>query len=373
MEKRKKVRIRRKNSGIKKLIFVLILLFIIVQIFIRVIVPGTVTLSRYVYTAIRTFYLNSKEFYFNSNKLSANIATFESDNWSGKDEYEVEINMNSKKNLQEYSTVDISYDITYEYSVYKSDGTEYVNEDGTSQASQLIDFYLLSKDKVAFDLSAGYVSSTIFLSNDNEDTFYFSIIPKADAGLKDNDYVFVRITAASTSPYVSELIGEFKIKIGTLGMSYSIEDEAYNPYLEVIVTNTLDYYTVETAFDGHAVGDSVTIYEYVNELTDAERECCVSMRVNFAFDPNVVVLDTTSSIYIDADAQELQYEQIPFTKDDGTVTNYTYISNLNFKIDAEESKVIKFFKLNAGEDYTYPGGTYVDPVVLVTQIKDDLA
>lgn len=368
MEKKKKIRIRRKNSGIKKLLFILILLFIIIQIFIRVIVPGSVTLSRYVYTAIRTFYLNSKEFYFNSNKLSTNIATFESDNWSGKSAYEVEINMNSKKNLEEYSTVDIDYDITYDYFVYHSDGNMYADSEGDSIADELIDFYLLSKDRVPYDLSNGFVSSTIFLSNSNEDTFYFSITPKPTAHLQDNDYVFVRITATSTKPYVSTLVGEFKIIIGTLGMSYAIEDEPYNPYLEVIVTNTLDYYTVKTPFAGYEIGDTLTIHEYVNELTDSQRECCTSMEVNFAFDPNQVVLDTTSSIYIDAEPQDLQYEQIPFTKSDGTTQNYTYVSNLNFKIEAEESKVIKFFKLNAGDDYTYPGGSQADPVVLVTPV-----
>lgn len=368
MEKKKKIRIRRKNSGIKKLIFILILLFIIIQIFIKVIIPGSVTLSRYVYTAVRTFYLNSKEFYFNSNKLSIDTATFESDNWSGNNPYEVEIIMNSRKNLKEYSTVDINYDITYDYSVHHSDGSMYEDSEGNSIADELMDFYLLSKDRDPYDLSNGFVSSTIFLSNSNEDMFYFSVIPKATTHLNDNDYVFVRITATSTKPYVSKLVGEFKIIIGTLGMSYAIEDEPYNPYLEVIVTNTLDYYTVKTPFAGYEVGDTITIHDYVNVLTDSQRECCTSMEVNFAFDPNVVVLDTTSSIYIDAETQNLQYEQIPFTKSDGTIRNYTYVSNLNFKIEAEESKVIKFFKLNASEDYTYPGGTNTDSVVLVTPV-----
>ena len=126
------------------------------------------------YTAIRTFYLNSKEFYFNSNKLSANVATFESDNWSGKSAYEVEINMNSKKNLEEYSTVDVSYDITYEYYVYHANGNMYTDDNGESKAAEMLDFSLLSKDRVPYDLSNGVVSSTIFLSNQNEDTFYFS-------------------------------------------------------------------------------------------------------------------------------------------------------------------------------------------------------
>ena len=97
--KRSKTRVRRKNGGIKKLALILMLLFIIIFILVKLILPGAVSLSRYVYYAVRSYYLNTREFYFNSDKLSMETAHFESDNWSGVEEYRVTINMNSKKNI----------------------------------------------------------------------------------------------------------------------------------------------------------------------------------------------------------------------------------------------------------------------------------
>lgn len=346
-EKRKKTRIRRKNNGIKKLIIFLILLFILIQLLIRVIVPASVTLSRYVYAAIRTFYLNSKEFYFNSDKLSMTTSYFESDNWSGVSEYEVTVNMNSKNNANEVSQVDINYNIEYEYAVYSSDGTEYDDD--------LIDFYITGLENVS---DGEAISRTIFVDSNNMDSFDFSITPKTDANLQNDDYVFVKITATATSPYVSTLTGEFKIIIGRLGMSYKIEDEAYSPYMEVIVTNTLDYYVVDEAFGTHSQDDQLTISEYV-DLTDEEKEKCHSMYIDLSFDPNIVLLDTTSEIYLVAqnNSDYLTYEDI-----DG----YTYVNSIRFKIDAEESKVIKFYKVTAAEDYTYPNTNGDEPKVNVT-------
>ena len=93
MGARKKTRIRRKNNGYRKLLMLLILLFIIVAL-IRIIIPASVTFSRYVYSKVRSYYLNSKEFYFNSDKLAVDTAYFEASNWSGVDLYEITINMN---------------------------------------------------------------------------------------------------------------------------------------------------------------------------------------------------------------------------------------------------------------------------------------
>lgn len=347
MERKKKTRIRRKNGGIRKAVIFLILLFIIIQLFIRVIVPASVTFSRYVYATIRNYYLNSKEFYFNSDKLSMTTAHFESNNWSGVSEYEVTINMNSKNNANEFSKVDINYNIEYEYKVYKSDGTEYEDD--------LIDFYLTGSENVA---EGEIISRTIFADSGNMDSFDFSIKPLTDANLQNDDYVLVKITATATDPYVSTLTGEFKIIIGRLGMSYKIEDEPYSSYMEVIVTNTLDYYIVDEAFGNYSQNNKLTITEYAN-LTEEEKQKCHSMYINLSFDPNIVLLDTTSEIYLDADKTS---NDITYTDKNGN----TYVNSITFKIDAEESKVIKFYKVVAADDYTYPNSSEDEPKVLVT-------
>lgn len=344
MKERKKTRIRRKNMGIKKLILFFILIFIIIQL-IKVIVPASITFSRYVYSAIRSYYLNSQEFYFKSDKLAKDTAFFEASNWSGVDEYKITINMNSRRNNIEASKVDIDYKVSYEYDVFKSDGTKYDN------SKDLIDF-TISKT-VAED---GFVYGTILTSANNKDYFDIIVKPKINVNLLDNDYVFIKVTAESLSPYKETLTGEFKISIGNLGMSYKIEDENYSPYLEVIVTNTLDYYVVDTAFGSYQVGSNLTILEY-NALTEAEKQNCHSMIVTLSFDPTVVVVDTTANMYLVAD----QNGDVGST----TKNNFTYINKMSFRMDAEESKVVKFYKINAAENYTYPFNNN-SPVVTVT-------
>ena len=350
MEERKsKTRIRRKNGGIKKLLFLLILLFIIIYMLVKVIVPGSVILARYVYKSIRNYYLPTKEFYFTSDKLSPNTAHFESDNWSGVEEYRVTVNMNSRKNINEVSKVDINYNIKYEYDVYKNDGTKYSDD--------VIDFYITGSE----NLNQGdTLSRTIFQSSNNQDSFEFSVKPKTNANLQNNDYVYVKITATSTSPYVAELVGEFNIKIGTLGMSYKIEDKEYDPYCEVIVTNTLDYYIADEAVGEFQAGASIPISEYL-ELTEAEKEKCHSMIITLAFDSSVLRLDTTAGVYIDADkTNDIEYEIV------GTDPGFEYVKQIQFKMGAEESKVIKFYKVTASENYTYPNIAGTDPVVDVS-------
>lgn len=335
MGARKKTRIRRKNNGYRKLLMLLILLFIIVAL-IRIIIPASVTFSRYVYSKVRSYYLNSKEFYFNSDKLAVDTAYFEASNWSGVDLYEITINMNSRKNNLEMSKVNIDYRISYEYSAFKSDGTEYENSE------DMLDF-TISKD-VALD---GYAYGTILQSANNKDYFDISIKPKQNVTLNNNDYIFITVTAESLSPYKQTLVGEFKIIVGSLGMSYKIEDSNYSPYLEVIVTNTLDYYTVDTAFGTYAAGSNITIAEY-NALSAEQKANCHSMIITLDFNPNDVVIDTTTNMYLVAAATG--------ETEDVLKNGYDYIDQISFKVDAEESKVVKFYKIDASQNYTYPQG-----------------
>ena len=159
---------------------------------------------------------------------------------------------------------------------------------------------------------------------------------------------------------VAELIGEFNIKIGTLGMSYKIEDKEYDPYCEVIVTNTLDYYIADEAVGEFQAGASIPISEYL-ELTEAEKEKCHSMIITLAFDSSVLRLDTTAGVYIDADkTNDIEYEIV------GTDPGFEYVKQIQFKIGAEESKVIKFYKVTASENYTYPNMAGTNPVVDVS-------
>lgn len=338
MEKRKKTRIRRKNMGIKILILILILIFIIIKF----VIPASVTFSRYVYSKVRNYYLYTKEFYFNSDKLSLEGSYFEADNWSGVDEYRIDINMNSKNNSLETSKVDIAYKIEYTYGVYHSNGKAYTEK----TPAELVDFSL-SKP-----------SGTIYVSANNSDYFYFTILPKVT--LEDDDYVLVTISANATSPYTQTISGTFKVSIGNLGMKYEIEDSANSPYLELTVTNTLNYYTVKKAFGSYSVGDQIATSDYLN-LTDDQKANCKSMTIKLNFDPNNIVIDTTSAMYLLAEEND-DYT----TTDIMNNQNYSYVNTITFDIEAEESKVIRFYKNYVENDYTYPGDE--TPIVSVTTV-----
>lgn len=358
MERKGKTRIRRKNGGVKKVIMWLIILILVVQVFIRIVVPASVTFSRYVYKAVRSYYFASKAFYFNSDKLSEDTAVFEANNWSGAEIYSVTVNMNSRKSIEEVCETNVNYTLKYTCKVCKSSGEEYTED--------LVDFVIDGITEEEYDPNVG-ISKTIFHGEGANNTSSFDFSVDLKENLENGDYVYVTITAESTYPYKKTLVGTFKIEIGNPGMSYQIEDSEYSPYLSVIVTNTLDYYTVEEAFDSYNVGDTLSIAEYSN-LTDTNKEKCYSMKVEATFDPEIVVMDTTSAEYINAVAENnVKYEEIE--GEDGNL--YNYVNYIQLEMGAEESKVIKFYKVVAANDYTYPKSNSQDaPVVLVKDIKE---
>ena len=61
------------------------------------------TLGRYVGNEIRNYYLSSKNFYFNSDKLETGGIVYQIENWSGVDSYDVIYNLNSYKNNTVFS------------------------------------------------------------------------------------------------------------------------------------------------------------------------------------------------------------------------------------------------------------------------------
>lgn len=347
--KEKKTRLRRKNFGFKKLIIWAICILIIIQL-IRVIVPATTTFSRYVYSIVRSYYLNAKNFYFNSDKLrSEEVAKFELDNWSGKDYTSINISLNSRKNNLEFAQTDVAYELYFNYTLYKANGNQFEDQN-------LLDVSIRPRDPSTFERatkendSYQMIKGVIMTSNQNRDNVLIKFTPNnnvKDDTFKTGDYLLVNIIAESTSPYKKTLRGQFKIIVGELGMSYVIEDKPYQPYCEVRVTNTLDYYKVINPFGTHNIGDVFTIPEYM-ALPDNQKANCRSAGIKMNFDPNQIVIDTASGIYMDA----AQKGNVTTTKKG----QYDYINSINFNLDAEESKVVKFYKIDPSKDYTYPMG-----------------
>ena len=306
MYNKKKSTKKKKNKRIFLMIMLVIFIFI------------TTVFGRYITSSIHDFFLRSKEFYFYSDKLKEEGANYQVENWSGVDRYEIVINMNSRSNNLNVTSYDIDYDISYTYS-----------------------------DNVICDISK--TSGTIYASTNSDS---FNIILTPNTKLNTGDTVWIEITATSKGPYKKTLTGKFTLVVGKENVSYTIEDLANRQYLELKITNTLSYYTVEQSFDSHKAGDRITIDEYLS-LSEENKRKCYSARVNIDFNPENVLIDITNGTY--KNGTNVQTTQI-----DG----FTYVDSFSLSIDAITSVNIRFYKTDVTKDYTYNG--LGNPVITVS-------
>lgn len=277
----------------------------VIFLFFLILVP---TFGRYVGRQIKNYYLSTKNFYFNSDKLKENGIVYQVENWSGVDSYNVTFNMNSYKNNTVYSNSDIEYKINYSCS-----------ENVTCSITK---------------------TNGIIYSDKHTDSFTITITPKTP--LEDNDKAWIDVEAISTSPYKKVLKGRFNVVVGKMGLSYEIIDKKNSTYFEISITNTLDYYVNRIPYANYSKGDKIDISTYL-ELTDDEKNNFASSIVTIAFSPELIFLDMTSSAYLNA---------INTEKED--INGNDYINKLSFKVDALSSYRVKFYKVNTEEDYTYP-------------------
>lgn len=284
------------------------------------VLTGTV-FGKYIYNEVRDFYLASKNFYFSSSKMSATGISFQLDNWSGAlgDTFTIPFDVNSYLNNAVFSESDITYDISYTCS-----------------------------SNVSCTISQ---TSGVIYASSHTDTFNITIL--ANQSLSDGDLVTINVTASATSPYTKTITGTYVIKIGKMGLSYSIDDVPGRPYFTLNITNTLDYYVVRTAFSSYSVNDRIDEETY-RSLSDSDKEKCSSVIMHLSFDPSEVLLDMTTPVYLRRTSETT-------TRYDG----YNYINGITFEIEALSSEIVKFYKQNAALDYTYPFGT-TSPIVTIS-------
>lgn len=270
------------------------------------------SLGRYVYKGIRDFYLQTKKFYFNSDKMTEQGSIYRIENWSGVGDYSVTFNMNSSANNNLSSDDDITYEIEYECS---SEVTCSIENNKT----------------------AGTISSST-----NTDEFTVVLTVPTNTVLETGDRVTIEVEATSTSPYRKTLSSTFTLVVGHYGLSYEIEDSVGSPYLNIRFTNTLDYYTVNENITGHNAGTQLSIEQYQN-LSPSDQSKCSSAIITLTFDPADILLDMTSEDYINSINSVTE-----------VINGYNYVNSFSFKIDALSSKIIKFYKIDTTDNYTYP-------------------
>lgn len=281
---------------------------VIILIIILLCIPLVSTFSRYVSSLIADYYLESKHFYFNSDKLSDDYPTYQINNWTGLDKVDFEINLDSKKNELQFSDMDITYDI------------EYVCEQGIICS--------LNKN-----------SGTIRAAN-NVDSFTLSMTPTRVFAEGQSTTINVNVT--STKPYIKTIGARFIITTGKQGVGYEIVDEDNSPYLMLNITNALSYYTINTAFDSYQVGDQISETVYAT-LTEQQKNNCTSALITLNFDPSVVLLDTTNKIMNDI-----------VNSTSVAIDGSQYLNGISFKVESSSSNAIRFYKKDKRKDYTYP-------------------
>ena len=283
--------------------YIILLLLLIVPLLAYI----TITFAKYVTEKFYSYYTNSKHFYFTSNILKEDNPLYQINNWSGIGQFTINFDLSSSKN--EY--VHTEYDITYEAQVIcPSDVT-----------------CVLDK-----------TSGTIY-SSSHSDSLKITVNPTRL--YTENEKLDIQIIANSTSPYVKQLTAKYEYVVGKTGVTYEIEDEPNRTYLLLKLTNAINYCIVKEAFDGHAVGDAIDVDNFMN-LSETNQNKCVSQYASISFDPNTIMLDTTSEVL----------KKSTYTTT--SLNNIQYINHLDFTLNPLSSVAIKFYKKNYAYNYTYP-------------------
>lgn len=267
------------------------------------------TFARYIYNVVYDYILETKGFYFNSSILSVNNKTYRINNWDGVNNYPLTIDLNNRKNSLIKTDVDIAYDIRVECSSNVS--------------------CTLNKESGIVDIGDGVDSYTI------------TVDPIVE--FDENDVATVRTYATSTSPYKQTISATYIIGVVKKMFTYDIKDAPNEIFCTLNLTNSIAYYRVEEAFNGHRVGDVIDLDEY-NSLSDANKDKCYSAKITVTFDPNKLYLDMTANAYLN------RIGSVTTTR----INNYNYVSSFTFKVGATTSEKIIFYKANRTLDYTYP-------------------
>ena len=293
---------------------------VIMGIFLLILSLGSFTLAKYVVNEFHGYYLNAKHFYFTSNRLKRTTARYDVNNWSGVGAFEIPFELSSVKNDYIFTQYDIPYEVTATCpqqdatcTVDKPTGTIYYSQQGTHS------------DKVTVHVTPLH-------------------------SFTENAQLTIYIEAKSTAPYVETLSAYFSYIVGKKGVTYKIEDEANRPYLLLNITNAVNFCVATEDFGIYHTNDEVPGSVY-RTLSDVDKAKCISKSIQLDFSPNDVLLDTTSKILDISTYQST------------TLNGISYINQLNFNIEPTSTMAIKFYKVSASRNYTYPD---TNPTSIIT-------
>ena len=270
---------------------------------------GVYSFARYVVEEYHDYYLNSKNFYFSSNRLTEDNALYQVNNWSGIGSFDISFDLLSMKNSLVYTDYDIPYTVSYECptdvicSISSNPGIIYAN------------------------------------SQNHSSTVTLSVNPQRE--YNEQEVMTIVLHATSTSPYEKTISARFEYIVGKKGISYEIEDKANRTYLVLRITNANNSCTVINAFGNYSVG-AVLDYKTYRGLSSTNKDKCVSEYVTLSFDANDVFFDNTSNL--------LKTSQFNTT----SINGVEYITSIIIPIEPLSSTALRFYKNDTSRNYTFP-------------------
>lgn len=238
----------------KKLIICIVALIILITL------P---TFGRYIYNSVRDLYLKSQNFSFSSNLLTTTGKSYKYANWSGVDDYELDLQLYSYENelsLFTYEGSGLAYSITCEV----EDTTKATVHIGTITGNAT---------------EPGYIPNETNVKD-------IKIYLKPTENLQVGDTVKVNVTASTTEPYEKTIRATFNIKVTGQGVTYSIEDEVASIYATLKLVNTkTETNKVTLSYNPELVVIDVTHEYYENRISQTSTsvdgvECVNSVTFN---------------------------------------------------------------------------------------------
>ena len=282
---------------------------IVIIILVIVLGFGAITYGRYAVKDMHDYYLNSKQFYFYSNRLTDKEPLYQVTNWSGVGAFDISFDLLSMKNNLVYTDYDIPYHVWYE----------------------------CPSDVIC---SSSDTDGIVYASSTNHSsTVTINVNPQRE--YNEQETMIIKVYASSTSPYVKTISAKFEYIVGKKGLTYEIEDEKNRTYLVFKITNAINSCTIVEAFDDYNVGDVIDNKVY-RKLSKDNQPKCVSQYVTLTFDNNDVFFDNTSDVL-----KSSEY----------TTTNYNgvqYINSIRIPIEPLSSTALRFYKKDKSRNYTYP-------------------
>lgn len=315
--KKEKIKITDKFSFFKKhkkiaVLLVCIVLFVSSLFFINY--------SRYVKDMVQTYYLRTKKFYFNSNRLTTLGKDYQSNPWIINDpnNYRISIAMNTKLNSLKVMTDDVVYDVSCR-----------VLRDGKESDVAKCFFEGEGEDTNSMTRTISGKKGEEENLLENTDSFNIEVKPIKMDQLTDGDKVTIEIIANAITPYKQTLSGRFELVVGDYGVSYEIDDQIGRRYIDCIVTNT------------------VPLEEKIVELTIAKPD-------EIIFDQNNSILDVIKK-YDQGSYTDEEWKKIGFGT---TVDENGYINKIRFKVEEKSSRLVRFYKRDLGNNYTFISNSF---------------